>query len=173
MTELDDLATFGKKYPKDPAKRKIFRTADDCIDWVQIFLAIIIVLLITGASTVFYLRLYEDNPPVEFLDFRIIKESAEPGGLVIFNHSFCKFTTAAPKRDRSWINGITITTTGEDPPSNDPGCYNFDNAVRVPLELLPGPDYYIVQTFTYEVNPLAQRSVMQQIGPFTILEATQ
>lgn len=173
MTELNDLETFGEKYPEDPTKRKVFRTADDCIDWVQVFLAVIIILLVAGASTVFYLTLYEDNPPVEFLDFRIIKDSAEPGGLVIFNHTFCKFTTAAPKRDRAWINGITISTTGIDPPSNDPGCYNFDSAVRVPLELLPGPDYYLLSTHTYEVNPLAKRSVIERVGPFTILEATQ
>lgn len=170
MTELDSLKTYGQSYPPDPKSRKIFRTSDGCWDYVQIFLAIITVILLLIVVGATYLRHFEDNPPVEFGEVKILKAIAIPGGEVVFDVSFCKFTDAAADRRRSWVNGTVLLTANLNPPDNEPGCYTFENHVRVPIELIPGEDYFLYQTFTYQVNPLAERSVQQKIGPFTILE---
>ena len=171
MSDLNSLELFGTKFPEDPQKRKPLRNAEGDLDYVQLFMVILIGFFALATVYIIYNTYIEDNPPVVFHQSIITKKSAAPGGHVEWLVDFEKFTTAAPDRRRFWINGVsTEVPEPDDPPSNDPGRYKFLIKADVPLELLPGEDYYIVQTFTYQVNHLAERSVTDKIGPFTIVE---
>ena len=140
-------------------------------DWFTILVAILIVLVLAGTVLAIYLIQFEDNPPIEFNEITITKSTSVPGEHVEYTVDFCKFTDAAPDRRRFWINGTsTEVPPPDDPPSNLPGCYVFTIKVDVPLELLPNTEYYLMQSFTFQVNPLKERTVQHKIGPFFVLE---
>lgn len=147
------------------------KTTERKRDWVIILSGLAILCMVIAALWSAYLVLLEDNPPAIFHRVEVVKDSAYPGEHVEYLVDFEKFTTAAPDRRRFWVNGVsTEVPQPDDPPSNPPGRYEFVVKVDVPEELLPKRDYYIMQSFTWPVNALTERTISHRIGPFHILE---
>jgi hypothetical protein len=143
-------------------------------DWFTLIIAFFVFIVLVGVIWSVYLVQFEDNPPVVFNKITITQDESVPGGHVEYEVDFCKFTDAAPDRRRFWVNGIsTEIPQPDDPPSNPPGCYVFPIKVDVPIELFPKDDYYIIQSFTFQVNPLKERTVSHKIGPFVIADPEQ
>jgi hypothetical protein len=171
MTTPHQLSTFGDEYPSDPTTRKRFHDIDGNIDYLQVTFFFILLISTFVILAIIYLTYIEDNPPMVVNSAEVLRHTAEPGQTVSYVLDFCKHTNAAPDRRRTWINGVSTLVPGpDDPPSNKVGCFKFPIGVDVPKELFPDNDYYLFQTFTYQVNPLAERTVEFTVGPFHIIE---
>lgn len=170
MTEYE-FNKFDQGFPPDPKQRRIFRDTEGELDLVQISLGTLLITVLLFFITIFYLSFYEDNPPMTVNNVEITTDTAPQGGMVSFIFDFCKHTTSPVDLRRAWENGTIRTIVSPDPPFRLPGCYKSPVDVAVPLDLLPGEEYYIQASFTFPVNHFAQRTVEERIGPFTITEA--
>ena len=151
--------------------KTIFR--DYCsggIDCVKVFLAAIILLIIIGYAVIIWLVNFEDNPPAEIRDIKIVDGISEPGGTVSFWLSFCKFTTTVPDVSMAWADEVVYPVANPpDAPGAEPGCYEQPFQVDVPATLVPSL-YTLRVTLIYRVNPLAVRNVSYETPQFTIVE---
>ena len=139
-------------------------------DWVTVLLAILIMIIHIGVLWSAYLVVLEDNPPVTINEIYPVRETGFPGGTVTYFIDVCKHTSTSPDKRVSWENSLAFVVPDPiDPPSADPGCFEFTSIIDVP-ETLPPSEYMLNMTWDYQVNPLAKRAVSAKIGPFTILD---
>lgn len=171
-TNYDDLRTFGEQFPPDPKKRKILRDTDGNIDGVQTIMAATLVVAVLFFAYLLWLSFIEANPPMTVTKTEITIDTTEQGGFVEYIFGFCKHTDVAVDRRRSLVDGTSRILISDPPPYVTGGrCYEFQNEIDIPLDTLPGENYYILTSYTYNVNHFAQHSVETTVGPFTVTEA--
>jgi hypothetical protein len=175
LTEIQKMAEMQKSRKR--SVRGLFSTAGR-FDWVQAFLAMILLLLVLSIGTILYLLVIDDNPPAEIIevslydkDFNMPIENVTvvPGDTIQYSIYWCKYTDAPAKIRRTWVNEIVDSQPLVQPAVVKAGCRHTNIDAKIPDTLRPSV-YDLVVTFEYQVNPLMVRDVTFRVPNITIVE---
>lgn len=89
------------------------------------------------------------------------------GDKLYFNFSYCRNTNVEAHVSRTFVDGLVYFVPEEQIAGTDKGCYTNNRVIEIP-KVLPNGKYYMVTKLTYQVNPLAVRTVVWQTDKFTV-----
>ena len=167
MTELEEMRELQK--PKTKSVKGLFSTAGK-LDWVQVFLGGILVVLLAVFSIAFFWLVIDDNPPMEIFETYPVNNSGFPGDSVTYHLDLCINTSAQPERSISWEDSIAYAVPGSDLLPANLNCVNGNAMTIIPETLPPATDYFIRLTWTFPINPIRTRTMDEKIGPFIVLD---
>lgn len=175
MTELEEMRELQQ--PKERSVRGLFSTAGK-LDWVQVFLGGILLILVLSVLALGYYLFIDDNPPAEIMNVQLYGEDfqdpvdaviAMPGDYILYGVDWCKHTNASAEVRRTWVNEIMDIQPVTHPAVVDPGCRTTNLSTKIPDTLRPST-YDLLITLEYEVNPLMTRDVTFRVPEITVLE---
>lgn len=135
---------------------------------------IITCVLISGALlTVFYMRFFQGNPPVEFYNLPFPTDKIEylPGEPVRIDVDLCRIVggityTSHKRFVNSEVHSMPVDIRGG---LEGPGCFRgWVHTTTVPADL-PSGKYHIEGKSEYQINPIAVRSVPWKTTEFQVL----
>ena len=153
-------------------KKRLFYS-NGHLDPVQVWLAVILLLIIMVFALVLYLMLFEDNPPATINNVNYEVQEVYPGESINYTLDWCKHTSSPVTVSRAWIGTFLeiqppqAQATGTRPVLG-PGCYTHN--IRVPIPDLSPGEHRMKVSYIYEVNPLSVRTVSYELEPIIVLE---
>lgn len=134
------------------------------ISFVTLFLAYI------GLSVYGYWMLYPYNPIViNSLPMPVEPKVVKSGGILELTIDYCKLLPLPSVVSQRFIDTL-VYARPTFIVNNPTGCHTNRVLIPVPEGLSPDEDYYIEQTYTYQVNPIRKIEVKSTSETFKIIK---
>lgn len=141
-------------------------------DWAAVITMIVAVLILLGLA---YAVFVHDRVPVEFenMPFYVPADTIDAGAGVWTRIEGCKHTTAPGTTSRILV-GESISYPLPSQPADTPaGCFEiWVQIAQIPHNVEPGR-YHVEGATSYQVNPLANRSVSWHTEEFVVVAADE
>jgi len=162
--------------------KKLFRSGGK-IDFIQVGLALIFMLVIGLFTLSIYWLIFDDNPAVDVFDVSLYQDAdtkvhelvVKTGEDFQYGIDFCKHTTAPATIRTTWIDELVYTEPIEaarHPANISQECGHMHILKTIPKTLLPA-DYKMRVTLEYKVNPIAHRYVTYEVGNLIVVKGDE
>lgn len=129
------------------------------LDWLAV---VVIAAIFAAGCLITYWIHFDDNPPLEVynepLPVMSEQESYQVGDTILFRIVMCRRTRGRITYTRRWVDGLMYIEPSQELAGADEECQSRNLVVTVPP--LPPGAYYVEYDVTYQVNPLAARTVV-------------
>ena len=138
-------------------------------EWLA--LTVILALILSGALVIYWVHI-DGNPPLVVYNEPLPVQHPQPDGykpgdLILFHVVSCRRATGRITSTRRWVDGIMYVEPFQELAGDETECQSRDIAAVVPN--IPPGIYHVEYNVSYQVNPLANRTVTFDTESFHVI----